>query len=110
MITSIDKFKYRLRDLRREKNVGAPDLGKAIGVNKNTIYSWEHGVNFPNNDTLIKLAEFFCVTTDYLLGKSNYKQNTGYLVAFDSELEDLSDDQKQMIKNLIDTFRKGNKQ
>lgn len=109
MITSIDKFKYRLRDLRREKNVGAPDLGKAIGVNKNTIYSWEHGVNFPNNETLIKLAEFFDVTTDFLLGKTDENQRNNYMVALDSELEDLSDDQKQMIKNLIDTFRKGNK-
>ena len=45
-----------IRDLRREKNVRAPDLGKTISVNKNTIYSWEHGLNFPNNDKIGKLA------------------------------------------------------
>jgi transcriptional regulator with XRE-family HTH domain len=108
-LTLIEKFKNRLYELRREKNISALELGNNIGVKKSTIYSWEHGVNFPNNETLIKLAEFFDVTTDFLLGKTDENQRNNYMVAFDSELEDLSDDQKQMIKNLIDTFRKGNK-
>jgi len=66
-------FKNRLRDLRRENNVSGKKLAEFLGVKKSTISNWENGVNFPNKDRITELADYFHVSVDYLLGRSNDK-------------------------------------
>lgn len=66
-------FKNRLRDLRRENNVSGQKLADFLGVKKTTISNWENGVNFPNKDRISELADYFHVSVDYLLGRSNDK-------------------------------------
>ena len=51
-----------------ERNVNRDTLAKAVGVDKRTISFWENGVNEPKASYIIKLAKFFEVSTDYLLG------------------------------------------
>ena len=43
-------------------------MGEFCGVAKNTISNWENNVNKPDIDLIAKLAKYFNVTTDYLLG------------------------------------------
>lgn len=45
------------------------DLGRIIHVSVGTISNYETGTHFPDVDKLISLADFFGVTTDYLLGR-----------------------------------------
>ena len=62
------KFKERLKELRVEKELSQIQLAKSIDVSQRSISSWETGFRQPDYDTLEKLAKFFNVTADYLLG------------------------------------------
>ena len=61
----------RLVYLQREKNVLKKDIANAAGVSIMGYYRYERGNRQPTADKLIKLADFFNVSTDYLLGRSD---------------------------------------
>lgn len=56
----------KIRRLRQEKNWTQADLGEKIAVHQKQISSYERGVTVPSTDILIKIAEAFDVTLDYL--------------------------------------------
>ncbi|EGT3828972.1 TPA: helix-turn-helix transcriptional regulator, partial [Clostridioides difficile] len=60
-----------------KKKLKQSELGKEIGISASTIGMYEQGRRFADQSTLIKLAQYFNVTTDYLLGfsKTNYSVN-----------------------------------
>ena len=62
------KFAERLKELRAESGLSIMALGKAIGVRAATICRWVNGVSDIKSDELVKLAEYFLVSTDDLLG------------------------------------------
>ncbi len=59
-----------MRILRKNKKITMKQLGKDIGVSESTISLYETGQRDPDNATVIKLADYFGVTVDYLLGRS----------------------------------------
>lgn len=59
-----------IRALRKEKNLTMKELGKMMGVAESTISMYENGYREPDAKTLIRLADFFSVSTDYLLGRT----------------------------------------
>lgn len=61
-------FGERLRDLRKEKNIGQIELAKQLGVGKSIISLWEKDECEPTLSKLVAIANFFGVTTDYLCG------------------------------------------
>lgn len=61
-------FGDRLKELRNSKNLSQEELGEILGVRKSSISNWETDKATPTYDILIKLAQYFNVTTDYLLG------------------------------------------
>ena len=63
-----NKFSKILKDLRQEKNVGQIELAKSVGVSKGIISLWENGLREPNMFSLIKLAQYFDVSIDFLVG------------------------------------------
>lgn len=60
----------RIKELRAVKNVSQAELGRAIGVERSTVCQYEKGSRMPDNNTLIKIADYFGVSTDYLLGRT----------------------------------------
>lgn len=62
----------RLKDLREERDVLQKDLAKAVHRTRACISSWEQGKTEPSIDDLIKLADFFDITIDYLVGRETY--------------------------------------
>lgn len=66
-------MRLKLKNLRLQKDINQADLGRIVGVGKTTISNYETGYSVPDLDTLIKLAEYFQVTTDYLLGLTDDK-------------------------------------
>ena len=64
----MNKFPERLKDLRLEKGLSQKQLAEEIGVKQPTIARWERGEQVANIDCAIALAQFFDVSTDYLLG------------------------------------------
>lgn len=63
-----------LRKLRREKGITMKELGETVGVAESTISQYETGKRSPDFETLLKFGEFFNVSTDYLLGRSDTKK------------------------------------
>lgn len=64
-------FSSRLKELRKNKNLRQEQVARVIGVNKSAISSYENDLRQPSFDTLVRLANLFCVDTDYLLGQTN---------------------------------------
>ncbi|MCI8596156.1 MAG: helix-turn-helix transcriptional regulator [Clostridia bacterium] len=64
----INQFSKRIRELRGEKNITQKELAVAVGVLERTVSYWEQGKRECDFDTLIQLAQYFNITTDYLLG------------------------------------------
>ena len=57
-----------IKELRLETNILQKQLAQAIGTNEKTIVRWENGQSEPSAYYLVKIAKFFHVSTDYLLG------------------------------------------
>ena len=66
----------RIRDLREDKDMRQIDLAKATGIDQRTISNYETGKSSPDSYALIKLADFFNVSIDYLVGRVNYNYYT----------------------------------
>lgn len=62
----------RLKQLREEKGLSQSEVAKIIGVGRTTYLKWENGENQPTRK-LDQLSQFFGVSIDYLLGKSDVK-------------------------------------
>ncbi len=71
----MNEYRNRIRDLREDMDLRQIDVAMATGIDQKTLSNYETGKTNPDSYSVIKLAEFFGVTTDYLLGysKSNLK-------------------------------------
>ena len=67
-----NKFAERLYDLRTEKNLTRAELANKLCVSTRLISYWENGERECDFDMLIKLADVFSVSLDYLLGRVEY--------------------------------------
>ena len=67
----INMFGKRLKELRIEKGMTQQQLAEVLGVDRTAVMKWELGERETNFGMLIKIAKYFQVTTDYLLGVSD---------------------------------------
>ncbi len=65
-------FSTRLKELRKEKQTSQSKLAKILDFSQVYICRWEKGTRTPNIYDLVKIAKFFDVSTDYLLGLSDF--------------------------------------
>ena len=64
-----------LSELRKSKGFTQEQLAKIMHMHKSTIAHYEQGVTYPDLHTLELFADFYNVSTDYILGRTNYKDN-----------------------------------
>ncbi len=74
-----------LKELRKKKNLSQTDMAKFLAISVQAYQKYEYATAEPNFDTLSKLADFYHVTTDYLLGRESYIDPLSQLT--DEELE-----------------------
>lgn len=67
-------FAVRLKELREEANLTQNELAEKLGIGRATLSNYELGVRKPDIDTLQKIAMYFDVSSDYLLGISSIKK------------------------------------
>lgn len=70
----MDELKNKIKEERLNKGLSQPELAKIMNVSKQTISNWENGNRMPDVLTLKKLADFFNVSTDYLLCRTDQPQ------------------------------------
>lgn len=59
----------RIRELRKNRSMTMKELGAVVGLAESTISQYETGKREPDNETLLRLGEFFNTSVDYLLGR-----------------------------------------
>lgn len=78
----------RIRKLRTNKKMTQEELGKVLGVSKVSVSGYENDTRQPDNAALVKIAEYFGVSTDYLLGnKSGHGKSPSW--ANEKDMHDL---------------------
>ena len=108
----------RLKQLRKEKNINQDVLAKILGIEVAGISKLETGRVPLKDEYIIKLSEYFNVSSDYLLGKSDIRkpeiQNEDLLdlakVGFTKDnYNPPSDKQKEQIRTILETILEDNK-
>ena len=66
------KLTKRLEELRIEKGVSQTQVAKDIGISKSAYNYYENGIKEPTASVLIKLADYFNVCIDYLVGRQDW--------------------------------------
>ncbi len=95
-------IKNRIRDLREDMDLRQIDVSNSTGIDQKTLSNYETGKTNPDSYAIIKLAEFFHVSTDYLLGYSDSN-----ILTNDDIIEKLDKIERE-IKNLKSFFNKHN--
>ena len=90
-------FKERIRELRLETGLGQKELGKLLGYSESTLSLYETGLREPKRIVdLIRIADYFNVTLDYLLGRSNDKSSFAVKDGeFKSQLDKLNQEKEK---------------
>lgn len=73
----------RLKQLRDEFGFDQKEMGRKLNITSSAYGYYEQGRNEPPLETLVKIAEIFNVTTDYLLGRSDIRENSVYYTLSD---------------------------
>lgn len=99
----------RLKELRIEKGLLQSDIAKIINKGERTVGFYETGERDMNTETLAILSDFFNVSIDYLLGKTDIR-NPGKVniddadIAFVSGVKGLNETNKMIIKNTLEAL------
>lgn len=65
-------FCERLKELRKEENLTQKELADKLNTTNSSVCDWECGRTEPDLSTLVKIADYFDVCADYLLGRTDY--------------------------------------
>lgn len=108
----------RIKELRTEFGITQADLAKLLKISDRAVGYYEKGEREPDNGTLIKIAEYFKVSVDYLLGRTDIrnadipKEVDGEFINFYEGYKDLDDAHKEILKATLKAFvdaKKGDK-
>ena len=86
----MQKLAEKLKELRKSAGFNQTIVANALGINYFTLGKWEQGRAEPSADDLVRLADYFDVTVDFLLGRTdefNVVQNGNKETEQNSELE-----------------------
>ncbi|MBM6410807.1 helix-turn-helix transcriptional regulator [Lacticaseibacillus paracasei] len=78
-------FGERLKELRNEKKMTQSDIGKIINVSKASVSLYEKNERTPDQDSIKKLASYFNVSTDFLLGVTDVRSKPEQIDISDSK-------------------------
>ena len=77
-----DKVGKILKKLRTERGLTQEDLANMLNIKRQTYSAWERGIANPDIETISFLADFYNVSTDYLLGKTENPKELDLPVEF----------------------------
>lgn len=91
----------RIRDLREDMDLRQVDVASATGIDQKTLSNYETGKTNPDSYAIIKLADFFNVSADYLIGRDNEKDKKikeleSKITEIQKELSEITDDIKRL--------------
>jgi transcriptional regulator with XRE-family HTH domain len=107
-------IKDKIKQLRQEKNWSQAQLGEKMGIHQKQISAYERGRNIPSTEVLIKIADIFDVSLDFLAFEAQGKPpklaiKDKKILRRLEEIDKLSDKDKGTIIDILDTFILKNK-
>lgn len=83
----------RIRNLREDRDLRQIDVAEATGIDQKTLSNYETGKTNPDSFALVKLADFFGVTIDYLIGRTenNYVGRNDIIKKLDTIIDDIEE-------------------
>lgn len=105
-------FTDLIEQLATEKGIKIAQMLKDLELGQGTFSTWKKRGSIPNGEILSKIADYFGVTTDYLLGRSNgdYSDVKVALFGGDGDVTDeMWDEVKQYAEYIKAKYKKGNK-
>lgn len=70
----MENFSTRIKTLRKERGLKQKEMAEALGLADRSYQSYEYGERFPDFHGLIAIADFFDVSLDYLVGRSDVRE------------------------------------
>lgn len=95
----------KIFELRKEKKLTQEKLGEKIGVGKQIISKYEKGTRMPSRETIEKLAGFFAVPVDYLLGNSELQNKSSNNIKEIFESDELHWDGRKLSPDEIESVK-----
>ena len=106
-------FAQRLRDLRKENNISQKKLSNYLNFGYTAIANYESGRNQPSLDTVKKIAQYFGVTVDYLIGASDYPRSAKDITEKEAELLEvfrkINDEERDALLKIVNLMFRENK-
>ena len=96
----MNKFGEKLRSLRIEAGLTQGELGEKIGYGKTAISNYELNNRTPDADDLVKFADFFDCSLDFLLGRTGFKHGKITEDVIDNEKVKITADEREYPNNL----------
>lgn len=72
----LERFGKRLNEIMEEKGVSASELAKKLGISRQAVDNYRNAVSDPPISKLLKIADIFCVSVDWLLGRDGAAKST----------------------------------
>lgn len=95
-----------LKTIRNKNGISQQTLAAAIGLTQQSVNMYENHKIEPDIDTLIKIADYFNVTVDYLIGRTDENDNVLSPNSLSDRYSKLNKSEKICIETLIDTYIK----
>ena len=102
----------RVQELSKKQGISVRELGNKLGIGPTTLYKWK--TQIPKSDILVKVADYFGVSTDYLLGRDTLTHTD---VDLDKALDNamtfegraLTDEERAAMKEILKAYLKTKK-
>lgn len=97
-------FSTRLKKLRKEKGISMDELASNLGVTKSRVNMWENNGTIPRSEILIKLANYYGVSADYLIGNDstdNLDPSNKKLNSLQRNLSKLNDEELEKAEGML---------
>lgn len=90
-------FSQRLRQLRKDKHLTQAQVAQRIGVTTSMVSSYETDIRLPSYEVMVRIADVFGVTVDYLL----CRQEKRFL-----DISELSDEEAAVVCDMVEILKK----
>lgn len=114
----VSVFCDRLKEVRKNRMITQEQLASVLGMSRQAVIKYESGERFPDEVTLVKIADFLNVSLDYLLDRNvTQVEKTSNIISYELHRRGLLDNSSEnivesiikIIKTLIIEFEKHNK-
>ena len=92
----MERFGAKLRQLREDRGMTQKEFASLFEVNRATIGHYESNISYPSADVLVKMANYFHITVDQLLGRTTADPNL---------FEGLTEEQIDSLEEIVRQYR-----